>query len=53
MHPNKPVVADLMSVTYEMRRNDILTSAMLVKDLLKKYPFLKDKDEVRRDMHFC
>lgn len=46
VHLNRPVIAELMNVPFEMRINDILTDSMPIRDIIKKYPFLKDKYEV-------
>ena len=46
VHPNQKKVAELIQLTYPYRRKDI-QQAMHVVDILKKYPFLEDVDEVR------
>ena len=47
-HPNKAVVSEAMKLSFAMRRNDIVTSRPPIPELLEKYPFLGDMDEVNR-----
>ena len=46
VHPNKAVVQELMRVTFEMRRNDIVNNAKHVAQITEDYPFLKSPEEV-------
>ena len=46
VHPNKAVVQELMRVTFEMRRNDIVNNAKHVAQIMEEYPFLKSPDEI-------
>ena len=45
-HPNKPVVQELMKVTFEMRRHDIVNNTKHLTQITEDYPFLKCPDEV-------
>ena len=40
------IVSEAMILSFEMRRNDILTNIRPVEQLLDEYPFLGNKDEV-------
>lgn len=44
--PNRTVVKELMNMSYEMRRNDILSQGKPLVQLLDDYPFLGHYDEV-------
>ena len=41
-------VTELMSLTFEMRRNDIMNNVRSVHDIIKDFPFLPDKDQVTK-----
>ena len=45
--PNRAMVAELMSLSFEMRRNDILGEGRPLYQLLIDYPFLGDYEEVK------
>ncbi len=45
-HPNKAVVQELMKVTFEMRRHDIVNNTKHLTRIMEDYPFLKCPDEV-------
>ena len=45
-HPNKAVVQELMRVTFEMRRHDIINNTKRLTQITEDYPFLKCPDEV-------
>ena len=47
-HPNRAVVLEAMKLSFVMRRNDIVTSRPPIPELLEKYPFLGDMNEVNR-----
>lgn len=40
-HHNKQIVSELMSITFSMRRADILQSPCDINSILEKYPFLQ------------
>ena len=44
--PRHEVTSKLMEATYAQRRQDILESPAAIPELLKKYPFLGNEDEV-------
>ena len=44
--PNMVSVSELMTLTFQQRHMDIATNAVKVKQILDKYPFLKNKVEV-------
>ena len=44
--PNMDSVSELMTLTFPQRHIDIATNAFKVKQILDKYPFSKNKDEV-------
>lgn len=46
VNANRAVVSKLMSLSFEMRRNDILSCSKPVAELLQEYPFLGDYEEV-------
>lgn len=39
------VVSEAMKLSFEMRRNDILTNVEPVEELLEEYPFLGTSDQ--------
>ena len=45
-HPNMDIVSELMSVSFAMRRQDILENVCDVTEVLGKYPFLGTSDQV-------
>ena len=44
--PNRSIVTEFMSISFAMRRNDIIEHPKPLYELLVNYPFLKDRDEV-------
>lgn len=50
--PNRAVVAEAMKLSYEMGRNDIVSTPRSLKLLLKEYPFLQNSDEVSNSSLF-
>ncbi len=46
VRPNKALVSKTMELSFEMRRNNILTNTRLVQLIIADYPFLSDCDEV-------
>lgn len=49
-HPNSQVVSDLMEITFSIRRDDIVTISCNITQLLTKYPFLSEENQVLREM---
>ena len=45
-HPNSQVVSDLMEKTFSIRRDDIVTNSCNITQLLTKYPFLSEENQV-------
>lgn len=48
VHPNPSVISDLMKLTYSGRRREIVDpdSVMWVSEIVERFPFLKNHDEV-------
>ena len=44
--PNRALVAELMNLSFEMRRNRIISDSIPLFELLTTYPFLKAPEEV-------
>ena len=44
VHPNMTIVTEAMTLSFEMRRNDIVTT---MEQILGEYPFLGNNDQVR------
>lgn len=44
--PNEGVVTELMAITFRQRRQEIVEKAMLVRELLLKFPFLRHYEQV-------
>ena len=51
--PNRAAVAELMKLSYEMRRNEVVSHPHSLRHLLKEYPFLQDSDEVSKMIWLC
>ena len=51
--PKRSIVAQLMKMSFEMRRNSIIEEPKPLKQLLQSYPFLKDCNEVRKLVLLC
>lgn len=47
VHPNITIVSEAMTLSFQMRRNDILTTIRPVEQILEEYPFLGNNDQVR------
>lgn len=51
--PNRGVVAELMKLSFEMRRNSILSNVKPLKELLSNFPFLNDSEQVSQKNIYC
>ena len=44
--PNRALVAELMKLSFEMRRNRIISESIPLSEILSSYPFLRCPEEV-------
>ena len=52
--PNTPIVEELMSSSFALRRADLLQNNRTLTDVFHKYPFLNDPDQVHHNiMHIA
>ena len=50
--PNMSIVSEAMKVSFAMRRNEIVSKSLPVVEILTKYPFLGDCNEVNYILHW-
>ena len=48
--PNEGVVTELMAITFRQRREDVIEKAMLVSEVLLKFPFLHHYEQVNLNL---
>ena len=51
--PNRASVAELMKLSYEIRKNEVVSNPHSLGVLLNECPFLQDSDEVRKIIWLC
>ena len=48
--PNEGVVTELMAITFRQRREEVVEKAMLVSEVLQKFPFFHHYEQVKKLM---